>query len=163
LVGHDRHHAQASLRELAESLRGGRFENRPNIGFADWADHWLASLERKPSTVNSYRSAVVHAKEAFGNRKARLIGPEDVDRLNLTLRERGHSASTRAKHLRVLGACLQAAVFYRYGDSNPVRGLWLSSRHFGHSTLKVTTDFYGHWERAERKLQAAKIEGAFPV
>ena len=28
---------------------------------------------------------------------------------------------------------------------------------------KVTTDIYGHWERAERKLQAAKMEGAFPV
>ena len=28
---------------------------------------------------------------------------------------------------------------------------WLS-RHLGHSTLKVTTDIYGHWERAERKL-----------
>ena len=24
-------------------------------------------------------------------------------------------------------------------------------------------DIYGHWERAERKLQAAKMEGAFPV
>jgi hypothetical protein len=39
---------------------------------------------------------------------------------------------------------------------------WLS-RHLGHSSLKVTTDIYGHWERAERKLQAAKMEGAFPV
>jgi hypothetical protein len=29
--------------------------------------------------------------------------------------------------------------------------------------LKVTTDIYGHWERAERKIQAAKMEGAFPV
>lgn len=37
------------------------------------------------------------------------------------------------------------------------------SRHLGHSSLKVTTDIYGHWERAERKLQAAKMEGAFPV
>lgn len=27
---------------------------------------------------------------------------------------------------------------------------WLS-RHLGHSSLKVTTDIYGHWERAERK------------
>ena len=24
-------------------------------------------------------------------------------------------------------------------------------------------DIYGHWERAERKLQAAKMEGVFPV
>ena len=39
---------------------------------------------------------------------------------------------------------------------------WLS-RHLGHSSLKVTTDIYGHWERAERKLQAAKMEGAFLV
>ena len=39
---------------------------------------------------------------------------------------------------------------------------WLS-RHLGHSSLKVTTDVYGHWERAERKLQAAKMEGAFPI
>jgi hypothetical protein len=29
--------------------------------------------------------------------------------------------------------------------------------------MKVTTDIYGHWERAERKLQAAKMEGVFPV
>jgi integrase len=39
---------------------------------------------------------------------------------------------------------------------------WLS-RHLGHSSLKVTTDIYGHWERAERKLRAAKMEDAFPV
>jgi integrase len=39
---------------------------------------------------------------------------------------------------------------------------WLS-RHLGHSSLKVTTDIYGHWERAKRKLQAAKMESAFPV
>jgi hypothetical protein len=27
---------------------------------------------------------------------------------------------------------------------------------------QVTADIYGHWESAERKLQAAKMEGAFP-
>lgn len=39
---------------------------------------------------------------------------------------------------------------------------WLS-RHLGHSSLKVTTDIYGHWERAERKAQVARLEGAFGV
>jgi integrase len=38
-----------------------------------------------------------------------------------------------------------------------------SLANLGHSSLKVTTDIYGHWERAERKLQAAKMENAFPV
>ena len=47
-------------------------------------------------------------------------------------------------------------------DQSRGRITWLS-RHLGHSSLKVTTDIYGHWERKERKLQAAKMEDAFPV
>jgi integrase len=39
---------------------------------------------------------------------------------------------------------------------------WLS-RHLGHSTLKVTTDIYGHWERAERRREAQRMEGVFGV
>jgi hypothetical protein len=98
------------------------------MGFADWARRWLESLERKPSTVGSYRSTIVHAEKVFGSQRVRRIGPEDIARFNLILRERGCSASTRAKHLRVLGACLQAAVFYRYAESNPVRELPPSQR-----------------------------------
>src|SRR5437660_4456427 len=97
--------------------------SRPNIAFADWADRWLESLERKPTTVGSYRSTIVHAKRAFGVEPVDEIGAEDIADFNRTLRDRGCSASTRAKHLRVLGACLQAAVFYRYAGSNPVREL----------------------------------------
>jgi integrase len=83
----------------------------------------LESLERKRSTVVSYRSTIVHATVVFGNDRMRRLGPEDIARFNTTLRDQGFSASTRAKHLRVLGACFQAAVFYRYIDSNPVREL----------------------------------------
>jgi integrase len=335
VAGRDRQQAQLALLRVEDSVENGDFRPRPNIGFSDWADRWLHSLERKPSTVASYRSTIVHAKATLGGQRIRQIGPEDIERFNLVLREQGCSSSTRAKHLRVLGACLQAAVFYRYAESNPVRELppaqrprperkeaayfendelpplflhlhgepyrsvclvalktgmrqgelfalrwcdvdleeaivrvrrsrtggmigtpknrerrdvdlisdvvelltqlrrepetangdglvftgpngggfltpsvvlqrhlypamaragiprvgptqekrtfhsfrhtfakralesgaeitWLS-RHLGHSTLKVTTDIYGHWERAERKLQAAKMEGAFPV
>jgi integrase len=324
-----------ALLRLEDSVEEGTYRPCLNIGFADWADRWLASLERKPSTVISYRTSIVHAKEIFGAMRVRQLGPQDIGRFNMILRERGGSPSTRAKHLRVVGACLQAAVFYGYAESNPVRQLppaqrprpepkeaayfendelprlfrhlhdepyrslclvalktgmrqgellalrwcdvdlegavvrvrrsrtagavgtpknrerrdvdlitdvvellvrlrrewgsaageglvfphpqgtafldppvvlrrylypamaragiprvgptlekrtfhsfrhtfakralesgaqitWLS-RHLGHSTLKVTTDIYGHWERAERKLQAAKMEGAFPV
>jgi integrase len=122
-VGRDRHRAEASLHEFAGSVTNGDHRARSNLGFSDWADRWLASLERKPSTVSSYRSTVVHAKRVFGGRPVRLIHPEDIGRFNMILREGGRSASTRAKHLRVLGACLQAAVFYRYADSNPVREL----------------------------------------
>jgi integrase len=45
---------------------------------------------------------------------------------------------------------------------NGRRITWLS-RHLGHSSLKVTTDVYGHFERAERKREAAMMEGVFGV
>ena len=122
-VGRDRDQAEAALHEIAGVVEDGGYRPRPNIGFAEWAGQWLSSLERKPSTVGSYRSTIVHAKETFGSQRVRSIGPKDVGRFNVMLREQGCSASTRAKHLRVLGACLQAAVFYRYADSNPVREL----------------------------------------
>jgi integrase len=335
LVGRNRKQTEVSLHQVASEVDESAGPSERNVGFAEWADRWLESLERKPTTVASYRSTIVHAKGAFGVRSVRTLGAEDIAGFNLLLREKGCSPSTRAKHLRVLGACLQAAVFYRYAESNPVRELppaqrprperkeaayfendelprlfrhlheepyrtfclmalktgmrqgellalrwcdvdlgeavirvrrsytggavttpknrerrdvdlitdvvdlldrwcagssrshpddlvfhtahgdhflsptillrrqlypalrraqiprigptqelrtfhsfrhtfakralensaqitWLS-RHLGHSTLKVTTDIYGHWERAERKVQAAKMEGAFPV
>lgn len=52
---------------------------------------------------------------------------------------------------------------HTFAKSALERGLqvtWLS-RHLGHSTLKVTTDTYGHWERSERKRQAKMMAGAF--
>jgi hypothetical protein len=121
-VGRDRHRAEIALRRMAAALEDGSYRPRPTVGFVG-ADRWLASLERKPSTIGSYRSTIVHAKEVFGSQRVRRIAPEDIARFNGILRERGCSPSTRAKHLRVLGACLQAAVSYRYADSNPVREL----------------------------------------
>jgi hypothetical protein len=29
--------------------------------------------------------------------------------------------------------------------------------------VSLTTDIYGQWERAERKIEAARMEGAFTV
>ena len=46
------------------------------------------------------------------------------------------------------------------GTGRPIT--WLS-KHLGHSTLKVTTDVYGHWEHAERKHQAEQMTGLFGV
>jgi integrase len=122
-VGRDRDQAEIALHRIATAVADGDYRARPTIGFGEWADRWLASLERKPSTVGSYRSTIAHAKKTFGGQRVRRIGAEDIARFNGDLRQRGCSPSTRAKHLRVLGACLQAAVFYRYADSNPVREL----------------------------------------
>jgi integrase len=74
-----------------------------------------------------------------------------------------------AAEIRRVGPTQEKRTFHSFRHTFAKRALesgaqitWLS-RHLGHSSLKVTTDIYGHWERAERKLQAAKMEGAFPV
>ena len=74
-----------------------------------------------------------------------------------------------AAQIRRVGPTQEKRTFHSFRHTFAKRALesgaqitWLS-RHLGHSSLKVTTDIYGHWERAERKLQAAKMEDAFPV
>jgi integrase len=37
---------------------------------------------------------------------------------------------------------------------------WLS-RHLRDATLEITASTYSHWDRAEQRKQAAKIEGVF--
>jgi integrase len=52
--------------------------------------------------------------------------------------------------------------FAKRALENGRRITWLS-RHLGHSSLKVTTDVYGHFERAERRREAELMEGVFGV
>ncbi|MBA2361003.1 MAG: site-specific integrase, partial [Actinobacteria bacterium] len=101
----------------------GQYRPQPNIPFDVWADRWLDSLERKGSTVRSYRSTVAYAKAVLGRTPVRRLRAEHIARFNEHLRKTGMSASTRAKHLRVLGACLGAAVRHGYAGRNPVRDL----------------------------------------
>ena len=99
----------------------------------------------------------------------------------LVFHDAGSFLSTRILLRRILYPAMAAAGIDRVGPTQERRTFhslrhtfakralekgaqitWLS-RHLGHSSLKVTTDIYGHWERAERKLQAAKMEHAFSV
>lgn len=122
-VGRNRRGAERALRKIAVSVDDGEYQPQLNIPFADWAERWLSSLERKPTTVRSYRPTMKYAKELFRGRPVRRLRPEDVASFNRVLRERGISPSTRAKHLRVLGACLQSALRHGYAARNPVRDL----------------------------------------
>jgi integrase len=87
---------------------------------------------------------------------------------SVLLRRQLYPAMARAG-IRRIGPTQERRTFHSFRHTFAKRALergaqitWLS-RHLGHSSLKVTTDIYGHWERAERKLQAAKMEGAFLV
>jgi integrase len=122
-VGRNRRQAERALRKIAVAVDDGDYQPQPNVAFSEWADRWLASLERKATTIRSYRPTITYAKQAFLRKPVRRLHTDDVARFNRLLREREISSSTRAKHLRVLGACLQSAVQHGYAARNPVRDL----------------------------------------
>jgi integrase len=119
---------------------------------------------------------VVDLLLCWRNDNCRLIdelvfpGENGSDFLSPTVVLRRHLyPAMAAAEIRRVGPSQEKRTFHSFRHTFAKRALetgaqitWLS-RHLGHSSLKVTTDIYGHWERAERKLQAAKMEGAFPV
>jgi integrase len=122
-AGRNRRHAERALRKIAVAVDDGDYEPQLNIAFADWADRWLESLERKATTVRSYAPTMAYAKLVFARKPVRRLRAQDVAKFNQTLRARDISASTRAKHFRVLAACLQSAVSHGYAARNPARDL----------------------------------------
>jgi integrase len=115
----------------AAAVDEGAWRPIADVRFEVWGERWLHGLERKPNTVYSYRQTIAFASEVFGRKVVRRLGPDDVVAFSVHLRERrvGKSSartmsdSTRAKHLRVLGACLESAVKRGYASRNPVREL----------------------------------------
>jgi integrase len=63
------------------------------------------------------------AKGALGQKLVRRVTVDDVHDLLVGMKADGLSDSTRAKHLRVLGACFASAAESGYCGTNPVRRL----------------------------------------
>ena len=122
-AGRNRKLAERLLTKFQHQEDEGEYEAQKNVRFGEWADRWLKSLERKETTRESYASTVSWAKQAFSSKVVRLVGTEDVARLNQLMRDAGLSDSTRAKHLRVLHACLASAIQHGYAVRNPVKRL----------------------------------------
>jgi integrase len=131
-VGRNKQNAQRARDKITVAIDEGENVAQQNIAFSEWGDRWIKGLERKGTTVNGYRSTIAYASEAFGAKPVRRLTPEDIARFNAHLAEirvRGPggkeplSASTRAKHLRVLGACLNSAIQRDYAARNPVKAL----------------------------------------
>jgi integrase len=120
-VGRNRRDAERALAKVNVQVDEGDWRPQATIRFEAWGEQWLGSLERKGTTVDSYRSTIGYAAEAFGQVVVRRLRPEHVSRFNELLRIRGLSASTRAKHLRVLQACLNSAIAHGYAGATPVK------------------------------------------
>lgn len=133
-VGHNRKEAERALRGVQVSQDSGEYRPLRDVTFGAWWDEWVAGLRRpKQSTKDSYVSTGTYAVRAFGHKKVRALEAADVERfLDLMVREVKRdgelvtepiAASTQAKHLRVLSACLSSAVKRGVAGRNPVDSL----------------------------------------
>ncbi len=127
-VGKNRREAERLRDKRAVEVDEATYAPPKKVRFSQWADSWRESLERKQSTKDSYRSTLEYAKALMGDRLVSRVQPADVARFNHALRAGGLSDSTRAKHLRVLGACFASAVEHGITAQNPVRRLPRSER-----------------------------------
>jgi integrase len=118
-VGKNRKEATRALTKIQAREDDGSYRPQKVIRFEQWGKQWLSSLERKETTRNSYRSTIALASEVFGNVHVRRLSPSHLADLNKLMKERKLSDSTRAKHLRVLNACLSSAVEHGYAGSVP--------------------------------------------
>jgi integrase len=135
-VGHNRREAERRLRVVEVQIDEGAYGPVESVPFSEWCDRWLAGLRREETTRQAYRVSLEYAKQVIGGKPLRRVTAADVrafldhvERVNRARRPpRQVSGTTLAKHLRQLGACLQAAKAERLIAENPVRLLAASAR-----------------------------------
>jgi integrase len=149
-VGHNRKEAGVALRAVQVEQDRGEYRPLRAVTFTSWWDEWMAGLRRpKESTKKSYISTGTYARKAFGHKKVRTLDVRDVEKfLDLmvrTVKRDGKivtepiAASTMAKHLRVLSACLSSAVKRGNAGRNPVD--FLDDSHRPHPTRREAPYF----------------------
>jgi integrase len=144
-VGHNRKEAERALDARRGDVARRTYRVVDDIGFAEWADRWLAGFTGKENSRRVYAHSIAYGKQTFGNVKVRDLTPGDIRRFLDTIRKanvdrrapksgeeeaapKEVSPATLAKHLRQLGACLQAAISEGFATENPVRGLSKGAR-----------------------------------
>ena len=141
-VGANRKEAERALDAHRGDVARRTYKVFRDVRFDEWGDQWLANLTAKPSTARVYGHSIAYAKQTFGAVKVRDLTTADVRQFLETIRraylerhpveegepQRQVSPATLAKHLRALGACLQAASAEGYASENVVRGLHKTSR-----------------------------------
>jgi integrase len=144
-VGHNRREAGRALDARRGDVARRTYRVIDDITFDDWADKWLAGLTGKRNTARVYATTLDYGKKAFGRSKVRDLRAADVRRFLDVIRDtnkartrqtkdgvkpapRETSPATLAKHLRQLGACLEAAIAEGYATENPVRKLHKTAR-----------------------------------
>jgi len=143
-VGHNRKEASRALKSREGEIADRRYKVIQDIRFDEWGKAWLESFSGKETSRRVYAVTVEYATTVFGQTKIRDLDVADIRRFmnhiaqehqkrrassrEEAIREAAVAPATVAKHLRQLGACLQAAVTEGYASENVVRRLHKSAR-----------------------------------
>jgi integrase len=139
-VGKNKREAKRALEALRGDVARRTYRVVEDVRFDAWGAQWLAGFTGKENTKRLYRKTIAYAGQVFGARKVRDLTPADVRRFLDKIRDTNHrpatdeqpgrdaSPATLDKHLRALGACLEAAVREGFATENPVRRLHRSAR-----------------------------------
>ena len=166
-VGHSRKEAERALDARRGDVARRTYRVVEDIRFEEWADAWLEGFTGKPSSSLAYGYTLAYAKRAFGGSSVRELRTKDVRRFLDVIREANVerrvipegkmapdvSPATLAKHLRQLGACLQAAITEGYATENPVR---LLSKTAKPRVAKSRPAYYTNDELAQLWLELAE-------
>jgi integrase len=111
----------AITQDVYKRKRGYRPQQDKDATFVEWSSRWLDEGQQVENTKRSYKPTFDYAKQAFGDRIVRTLDTDDVRDFLKLVKENGGNQETQARHLRVLGACLQAAVEAGYAERNAAR------------------------------------------
>jgi len=135
-VGHNRKNAERALTKIQGQVDEDNYEPPRPVTFGQWADTFLESLRRRPTTKATYAVTLTYARAVFGIKKIRKLRASDVraflehvERSNRSREKpRDVSSATLAKHLRQLAVCLEAAKVEGLIAENPVQQLHSSAK-----------------------------------
>jgi integrase len=116
--------AKAERAELLGRMRKGEAVRPVRQTFGEFAEGWLAELNRRPRTIEAYRYALnKHLLPRFKRRKLTEIGVEDVARLVMEMEKAGYAGWTINGTLTTLSAVMRKATRTGLVSANPVSKL----------------------------------------
>ncbi|HZS62857.1 MAG TPA: site-specific integrase [Gemmatimonadaceae bacterium] len=110
--------------ELTTKVRKGELVRPTRATFGEYAEAWLAGLDRRPNTLSTYRYALDrHLLPRFKRRRLTEIQPDDLRRMVVEMKRDGFSAATTGSALNVLAGIMKRAVREGQLASSPLARL----------------------------------------
>jgi integrase len=123
-IGPNLQDAVAARAEVVGKVTRGEVVRPSKVTFADFAEEWLAGLDKRPRTIAAYRYALDrHLLPRFGSRKLSDVTTDDVAGLVRAMARNGYAPWTTSGSLSTLSGMMRRAERKGVIARNPVPGL----------------------------------------